>query len=294
MSPTGIAVLGAIAGFTIFLGLPVARLPHVSTAMRAALNAGAIGVLLFLFWDVLEHAVGPVEEALTAASDGTGSWGRFGLLSAVLAVGLGVGLLALVSYDSWVASRRPRRFGPGAMAAAELVSAELGEPAGARRPVGIATAEPTAARRLAMLIAVGIGLHNFSEGLAIGQSAAAGETSLALMLVIGFALHNATEGFGITAPLVGHRAIATWGFLGLLGLIGGGPTLLGTIVGRSFVNDTVYLAFLALAAGSILYVVVQLLRVADRIGHRRLLYWGLLVGLLAGFATDFILSAAGG
>ena len=57
------------------------------------------------------------------------------------------------------------------------------------------------AARLALLIAVGIGLHNFAEGLAIGQSAASGETSLALLLVIGFGLHNATEGFGIVAPM---------------------------------------------------------------------------------------------
>jgi ZIP family zinc transporter len=149
------------------------------------------------------------------------------------------------------------------------------------------------ARRLALLIAVGIGLHNFSEGLAIGQSAAGGELSLAVLLIIGFGLHNATEGFGIVGPLAGAGQRPSWALLGMLGLIGGGPTFVGTVLGQSFVNETVYLGFLALAAGSILYVVIQLLRVAAKLGRTRALYWGLLAGLLAGFATDFIVTAAG-
>src|SRR5881398_4095569 len=80
------------------------------------------------------------------------------------------------------------------------------------------------ARWLAVFIATGIGLHNFSEGLAIGQSAARNELSLALVLIIGFGLHNATEGFGIVAPLAGEKDPPSWRFLGLLGLIGGAPT----------------------------------------------------------------------
>lgn len=79
----------------------------------------------------------------------------------------------------------------------------------------------------------------------------------------------------------------------LLGLIGGGPTFLGTLVGQSFVNDTVSVAFLAAAAGSILYVIVQLLRVAQNLGRRTLMYWGLVFGLLLGFVTDFVIVAAG-
>ena len=144
-----------------------------------------------------------------------------------------------------------------------------------------------------MMIAVGIGLHNFSEGLAIGQSAAKGEIGLALLLVIGFGLHNATEGFGIVAPLAADGERPSWAFLATVGIIGGGPTFVGTLVGRSFVNDTLFLAFLALAAGSILYVVVQLLKVANKQGYPVLVTWGVLIGILAGFATDYILVAAG-
>ena len=144
-----------------------------------------------------------------------------------------------------------------------------------------------------MMIAVGIGLHNFAEGLAIGQSAAAGEISLALLLIIGFGLHNATEGFGIVAPLAADGERASWAFLALVGIVGGGPTFVGTLIGRSFINDTLFLAFLALAAGSIIFVVIQLLNVADRQGHPVLVTWGILGGLIAGLATDYILVAAG-
>jgi ZIP family zinc transporter len=79
----------------------------------------------------------------------------------------------------------------------------------------------------------------------------------------------------------------------VLGLIGGGPTFFGTLIGQSFVNDTVFMACLALAAGSILYVVIELLNVARKLGHRELATWGIVAGLFAGFATDLVLVAAG-
>jgi len=285
VSALQVATLGAIAGFTIFLGLPVGRLRNPSLAMKAFLNATATGVLLFLFWDVLAHAVEPVETALTAVTrDGTGSWMRFGALAAVAIASLTLGLMSLVYYEQWMADAKDA----GAGAAHGPGAADIAELAGPR-----AFDSATAGRRLALLIAVGIGLHNFSEGLAIGQSAAAGEISLAVLLIVGFGLHNATEGFGIVAPLAGEPNRPSWGFLALLGVIGGGPTLVGTLVGQSFVNDTVSIAFLALAAGSILYVIVQLLRVAQNLGRRTLMYWGLLLGLLLGFATDFVIVAAG-
>jgi len=283
MSTFDIAALGAIAGFTIFLGLPVGRVRSLPTATRALLNATATGVLLFLFWDVLVHAVEPVETALVAVTqDATGTWMGFLSLAAVLAAGLILGLMTLVYYEQWMAGAKgtPRPHGPGAASVAEFTE-----------PRALATASP--ARRLAILIALGIGLHNFSEGLAIGQSAAAGHLSLAIPLIVGFGLHNATEGFGIVAPLAGEPTRPSWGFLALLGLIAGGPTLIGTLLGQAFVNETVSVAFLALAAGSILYVVVQLLRVAQNLGHRTLMFWGLLLGLFLGFATDFVIVAAG-
>jgi ZIP family zinc transporter len=144
-----------------------------------------------------------------------------------------------------------------------------------------------------LLIAVGIGLHNFGEGLAIGGSAATGAIGLATVLVIGFALHNATEGFGIVAPLAAEGDQPSWAFLLLMGVIDGGPTFVGTAVGRQFTSDAMSVIFLTLAAGSILYVVIQLLGVAHRAGRKELLYWGVLVGLAAGFVTDMVVTVGG-
>ena len=133
-------------------------------------------------------------------------------------------------------------------------------------------------------------MHNFGEGLAIGQAGAAGEISLALALIIGFGLHNATEGFGIVGPMSGERP--SWSFLALLGLIGGGPTFLGTLVGSAWVNEAISIAFFAVAAGSILYVVQELFHVNRKFELPVLVTWMLLLGLLLGFGTDFVLEAA--
>ncbi|TMF81836.1 MAG: zinc permease [Chloroflexi bacterium] len=275
-----ILALGAIAGFTVFLGLPLGRLRTTSTEMRSLLNAGATGILVFLFWDVLAKGIEPVEAALAEAKGG-GTWVHFAWLALVFAASLTVGLMSLVYYDLWL-SRRARatvRFGPGAANVDEFRAGPISR----LRP----------AWRLAFFIALGIGFHNLSEGLAIGQSAAGGQLRLALVLVIGFALHNATEGFGIVGPLAGEQYLPSWRFLGVLGLIAGGPTFLGTVIGQAFQNETVFAAFLALAAGSILYVVIELLAVARKLGHKDMTTWGILVGLILGFATDFVLVAVG-
>ena len=276
MSTAEILGLGAIAGFTIFLGLPIGRMQNVTAATKAFLAATATGILIFLFWDVLSQAVGPVETALEEGHDG-----RFVWLAFLLTAGFFVGLMTLVYYDSWMKRRRRRAFlGPGAASTAEFEHEH--------HFVGMSPA-----RWLAIFIATGIGLHNFSEGLAIGQSAASDQISLAIVLIIGFGLHNATEGLGICAPLAGDKERPSWRFLGLLGLIGGAPTFLGTVVGQVWVSEAVSIVFCALAAGSILYVVMELLNVGRALASKTLVTWGIMLGLFLGFATDFILVAAG-
>jgi zinc transporter, ZIP family len=269
-------LLGAIAGFTIYLGLPLGRIESPSKAMRAGLTAFAAGILLFLFWDVLGHGVDPVETAVDAHR-----WGRLAELAPLLGAGLAVGLMSLVYYDRWMTNRRATPLvGPGAAATDEFERRSWAE-------------SLTPGRRLALLIATGIGLHNFGEGLAIGQAAAADEVSLALVLIIGFALHNATEGFGIVGPMAGEAERPSWRFLGLMGLIGGGPTFAGTVIGQAWVSEAVSVVFFAVAAGSILYVVLQLAEVCRRYAMPVVVAWWIFAGLAVGFATDFVLVAAG-
>ena len=142
------------------------------------------------------------------------------------------------------------------------------------------------------MIATGIGVHNFAEGLAIGQASREGALQLATLLIIGFGLHNMTEGFGIAAPLTGG-ARPSWAFLGLAGLIGGGPTFLGTLLGYSVQSTSIFVLCLALAAGSILYVIAELLHVGRRFHLPELAMWGVFAGFCAGYATDLILTWAG-
>ena len=274
LSTAQILVLGAAAGLPIFVGLPMGRMHWLDARVKCFFSSIATGILVFLLWDVLSAAVDPVE---TALKDGRG--GRFAWLATLLAVGFAVGLLSLVAYDGWMKRRRRKAFVSAGAAAATDYEHHF---------VGLSPA-----RWLALFIATGIGLHNFSEGLAIGQSAARDEISLALVLIIGFGLHNATEGFGIVAPLATETQVPSWGFLALLGLVGGGPTFLGTVLGQAWVNESLSVAVLALAAGSILYVVMELLNVSRTFGSKQATTLGILLGLVLGFGTDFILIAAG-
>jgi zinc transporter, ZIP family len=279
MSTGHVLILGAIAGGTIFLGLPIGRLQNLSDAMRAGLSALATGILIFLLWDVLSGAVEPIESAL-----GDRHWGDFTGYSAVGIAGFALGLMGLVYYTEWMKRQTSRRatplVGPGAAAVDEF-----------RRRGWVEGM--TDGQRLALLIAVGIGVHNFGEGLAIGQAAATGAASLAVTLIVGFALHNATEGFGICGPMSGEGTRPTWGFLAILGLIGGAPTFLGTVLGQAWSSEAVTVLFFAVAAGSILYVVQELFNVNRRYGHTVLVTWLVLAGIVLGFATDFVIDAAG-
>jgi ZIP family zinc transporter len=253
-------ILGAIAGFTIYLGLPLGRVRGISDRARTFLTMTSAGILLFLLFDILKNIFEPIENALKDLGAGKAPPGEFALLVAVFVIGITMGLLGLV----WFEARLLRRTD---------------------------SLKPPSAARLAMMIATGLGLHNFSEGLAIGQSAVQGQIALAALLIIGFGLHNATEGFGIVGPLAGTRP--SWGFLGLAGLIGGGPTFLGTIVGYSFASPVLAVLFLALAAGAILYVVGELFHVARNHGLKHIAMLGMLAGFLVAFGTELVLEIAG-
>ncbi|HZY98233.1 MAG TPA: multicopper oxidase domain-containing protein [Candidatus Baltobacteraceae bacterium] len=252
-------LLGAIAGFTIFLGLPIARARRLKPDVVALLNALAIGILLYLVVEIAQNAIVPIAQAVTQWH--AGSTGFPYALVFVFVLGLLIGLVGLGSAASYFSK-----------SAAEH----------AHNPVV-----------LAALIAVGIGAHNFGEGLAIGASAASGATAIALALIVGFGLHNATEGFGIAAPLVG-RVVPSWAQIGLAGLIAGGPTFAGTIIGYQFYSPVLSVLFLAIAVGALIFVIGELWSVLRRMGLTAMATATMTLGFLIAFATELYLDVTGG
>src|SRR5690348_8390785 len=140
MSTGQTLLLGAVAGLTIFLGLPMGRVQGVSPQLKAFFTAVATGILIFLFWDVTTQAVNPIETALQDKA-----WGRFAGVSSIALTGFLVGLMSLVYYDGWIKRRqRKAMLGPGAASTAEF----------SRHGSGL-----SAAQWLSVFIATGIGLH---------------------------------------------------------------------------------------------------------------------------------------
>src|ERR1700730_6113205 len=141
-----ILLLGAVAGATIFLGLPVGRLQNLSSEARAGLSAFATGILIFLLWDVLKGAEEPIGQALQARH-----WGTFSKLTALGFAGFTLGLIGLVYYSEWIKKRANRRrtmvVGPGAHALDEVRARHFLE-------------KLSPGRQLALLIAIGSGVRN--------------------------------------------------------------------------------------------------------------------------------------
>jgi ZIP family zinc transporter len=275
-------VLGAIAGFTIYLGLPAGRVKRFDQRMRVALAMFSVGILAFIFVDVTAHAQAIVEGALTDFKDHRASFGHVAGLFALLALGFVVGTAGIATVERRLRRARPPAPVLGGDAASELDAGELADHQAAVRRAAMGTG---------MSVAVAIGLHNFAEGLAIGVSAKTGAIGLATVLVIGFALHNATEGFGIVGPLGTIRPSWTW--LGLAGLIGGGPTFVGAIVGYQVHSDPLELCFYALAGGAILYVIGEIWTGMRRYGYRTLGLYLVAAGFLLGVLTDLVVTYGG-
>ncbi|MDG6900774.1 MAG: ZIP family metal transporter [Nitrososphaerota archaeon] len=252
-------LLGSFAGFTIFLGLPVVLL-GISDRVRGFLNAFAVGILMFLIVDVFSHAWDTTTGEALSAYQGTGSLGGAVTYLFLMFAGITIGLLGLVLYER----------------------SYMGKGQDAVSPA-----------KLSMMTALGIGAHNLSEGLAIGQSFAAGLVGLGVVLVVGFAAHNTTEGFGITAPLVGQEGRPRVSFLAKVLFIGGVPTLIGTLLGSVSYSPEAYVFFLALAGGALVYVTMLMFNTGRRRYSSGLMMGGVFLGLCLGFLTDLIVSLGG-
>jgi ZIP family zinc transporter len=284
MSFAETVLLGAIAGSTIYLGLPIGRMTSMNTRLRVALAMFSVGVLAFIFMDVTSHAEDVVATALGEyKADHTGLLHVIGLF-ALLAAGFVAGTTGISVCERRLRARAvgqpPIAGGEAAADAPELTAEEIAALVRGR------------ALRTGMTIAVAIGLHNFAEGLAIGVSARAGAVGLATVLIVGFGLHNATEGFGIVGPLDGVRP--SWRWIGVAGLIGGGPTFVGALVGYQVHSSPLELCFYALAGGAIIYVIGEIWIATRRYGHRTLGLNLLALGFAVGVATDLVVTYGGG
>jgi ZIP family zinc transporter len=280
MSFSETILLGALAGFTIFLGLPVGRLQSLGARTRVGLAMFSVGVLVFLLVDVLAHGFEIAEDAVTAYKDGDAGLLHAAWLTLLLLAGFALGSAGL-----GITERRLRtRSAPPVAGGATRTLAPDDQ--------AVLAAARAQALRTGLIIAAAIGLHNFAEGLAIGVSAQSGEIGLATVLIIGFALHNATEGFGIVGPL--GDVTPTWRWLALAGLIGGGPTFVGSMIGYSVTSEPLELAFYAVAGGAILYVIGEIWNGMRRFGHREIGLILLACGFSAGVITDLVVAYGGG
>jgi zinc transporter, ZIP family len=269
---------GLMALIGLYVGvIPVAIgmlwLPWVRTVDARWIRfllAFTVGLLAFLGIDALlegTELAGTGPEALGGA--------------ALVWLGAVGAYLVLTAVDGWLRGRRGE--------AGEGGAAEHGAAGSGPRSLGEDAAR--SAWRAAFLVALGIGLHNLGEGLAIGSAYAVGSLALGAALVVGFALHNTTEGLAIVAPTA--RARLSLGRLALLGLLAGAPAVLGAWVGASAFHPSVAALLFGVGAGAIAQVIVQILpQVRERDGRllSPLVSAGLLAGLLVMYATGLLVS----
>ncbi|CAN5117426.1 metal transporter [soil metagenome] len=215
--------------------------------------AVTVGLLAFLAVDASLEGL-----ALANASSGAFGGAELVILGALLAY------LALTGVDRWLKGRRDqaREAGAGGF-------------------------------RLSLMIAIGIGLHNMGEGLAIGSAYAIGELALGAALVVGFAIHNTTEGFAIVSPLVREAERPPLRRLAALGLIAGAPAILGAIFGASVTSAEVSALLLGVGVGAVVQVIVQIApALRDSAGRMidTLTAAGIATGIIAFYLTGLLIS----
>jgi len=250
-----LVVLSSVMGLAIFLSLPIVLRKAVRSRTITVLNAAAIGILVFLLADIFSD-VAPT--------------------------------LYPNPSDPYVADPTYVVVFAVCVAACFLVLLATEHPPGGRHR----TLSPMG---LSLMVASAIGFQNLTEGLVFGSAWAAGAVALSTVVFVGFSLQNVTEGFPITAPLVGKgdRRIL---LIAAIFLLGGLPTILGGVLGFFYSSTLLDVVFDSLAIGAILYTIVPMLRISLRPADppeptylkQRLVYLGLLLGFLVGFAVNAI------
>jgi zinc transporter ZupT len=240
------ALLGVYVG-VIPIALGMLWLPwigRISSRWLRLIMALAVGLRAFL-------AVDATLEGFKSAGEGSQAFGG----PALVVIGAAIAYLSLSGVSEWLARRQRTTSAAGGSGDA-----------------------------LALLVAVGIGLHNLGEGVAIGAAYSVGALTLGAFLVVGFAIHNTTEGIAIVAPLANRRPSVTR--LIELGLIAGAPAVLGAWIGSAAFNSSLAAFLFGLGAGAIVQVIVQLAP-SLRDDDGRLLHPAAVGGLTAGMAIMF-------
>ncbi len=255
-------LMALAAGLSVFIGIFVSRLPFFTDNKKVIVTGFAVGVLTYLFVEITTKMTETTEE-LTRVAFRLGDWAA--LAQTLFYIGMfivGFVLLEKISHSIF------------------------------RKNVSDME-EPARSLTIAVMIAAGIGMHNFSEGLVIGQEYANGAINLALILAIGFGLHNATEGFGISAAIVGIKVGIRRLFL--LACVAGLPVFFGAILGSIAYNGFLEISFLALASGALLYIIGQLWSMIKKsnIAETTLLY-AIAAGFIFTLYTDIFLKYVGG
>jgi zinc transporter, ZIP family len=254
--------LTSVMGLSIFLSLPVVYNKRAQGRWAVGLNAGAIGILVFLLADVFSD-VSPI----LYPHGYVANLGYSVLFASAF-------LIAFVGL--YVVDNLPRRGPTGA-------GAVLRPP-------------DSGVRTTALIIALGIGLQNLTEGLVFGANWNAGTLGILAVVFVGFFLQNVTEGFPIASPFLGTDAKRGVAMMAGLFLIGGLPTIIGGAMGYYWHSNVFLVAFDALAIGAIAYVILPMLRVAFRpletreasIRRNRIVYVGVMIGFMIGFAVNAI------
>jgi zinc transporter, ZIP family len=244
---TDLSFFGLMALLGIYVGVIPVTLGMLWLPWIRRIPPGWLRAVMALTIGLLAFlAIDATLEGFELAGEGSQAFGG----AALVLLGAAVAFLALTGVSAWLAERRS-----GASGA-----------------------------RLALLVAVGIGLHNLGEGVAIGAAYSAGALALGAFLVVGFALHNTTEGLAIVAPIAHLRA--SIGRLALLGLIAGAPAVLGAWIGAAAFNASLAAFLFGFGAGAIVQVIVQLApSLRDEAG--RTLHPAAVAGLLSGMALMF-------